>query len=549
MAKKKNTEGTAGVGTIDPALFNRRHPTYDELFNHWKFVEDTYNGGRAWFKNNVFKYTREGETGFADRLKRSYRFNHTRECVDLVTKYVFKTEISRKDDAPDAVKKFWKRATKGGEGIDTLMRQVDRYVSIFGQPYIAVDSTARGDEVVTKRDEKRARARTYAYVIRPQDALDMSFDDHGELNWFLAHELRRDDDDFYVKERDNLGHYRLWTRSESILYRVREASEAESGTVMSIKEVGAKPFHFRPSSDTAKKEKKYVVEEVQRVPHNLGRVPIIPVRDRESDSEYHAPALVDDIAYLDRAVANYLSNLDAIIQDQTFSILTIPMQSIGEGGDQREQVINLGTKSIFTYDGEGGKGPEFISPDPKQAGIIIAVITKIITEIYHSIGMAGERTKMDNAAGIDNSSGVAKAYDFDRLNTMLKSKADRLQSAENKIASLVMAWNSEPDFDEKLVVYANDFDTRGLYDEFDIANRLTLLDAPDELRRYQFVKLIDKLFPNLAAKLREKIEEQLAEEWPNDEVDVTSTKARLKDQSKPAVENKQGQSGTDEKDG
>lgn len=172
------------------------------------------------------------------------------------------------------------------------------------------------------------------------------------------------------------------------------------------------------------------------------------------------------------------------------------------------------------------------------------MITKIITEIYHSIGMAGERTKMDNAAGIDNSSGVAKAYDFDRMNTLLKAKADRLADAENKIARLVMAWNSAT-LDRDLVSYSDDFDTRGLYDEFDVANRLTLLAAPDELRRYQFVKLIDKLFPQLKTDLRARIEKEL-EDWPQEEeVDVTSTKASLKDQSKPAAENRQGQNNTE----
>jgi hypothetical protein len=51
------------------------------------------------------------------------------------------------------------------------------------------------------------------------------------------------------------------------------------------------------------------------------------------------------------------------------------------------------------------------------------MVNKIIGEIYHSVGMAGERTKQDNAMGIDNSSGVAKAYDFERMNAMLATKA------------------------------------------------------------------------------------------------------------------------------
>lgn len=59
------------------------------------------------------------------------------------------------------------------------------------------------------------------------------------------------------------------------------------------------------------------------------------------------------------------------------------------------------------------------------------------------------------------------------------------------------------------------------------------------------MKLIDKLFPQLKTDLRARIEKEL-EDWPQEEeVDVTSTKASLKDQSKPAAENRQGQNNTE----
>lgn len=538
----------AEIVDINPELFNRRHPTYDALKVHWQFVEQTYKGGREWFTDNIFKYVKEGPEEFDQRQKRAYRFNHSREVVDLVTKYVFKSEVSRSEDAPKEVQAFWKNATRGGDDIEVLMRQNDRAISVFGQPYVVVDSTAVAPSdggPLTIAEAKRQKARVYAYVVRPQDVLDMSFDADGELNWILMHETRRDDGDFFQEDHDEYGCYRLWTRTETSVYRVRLAKEGETASEVKIQPIGAKPFHFKPSAVSANEaKKKMVVEKLEVVEHNLGVVPVIPVRERESDSMYHAPGLIDDIAYLDRAVANYLSNMDAIIQDQTFSTLTIPIQSLDAADDAYDKVIEMGTKRIFGYDAEGGKGPEYISPDPSQARLILEVITKIITEIYHSIGMAGERTKMDNAAGIDNSSGVAKAYDFDRMNTMLKAKADRLMALENKIARLVMKWNGV-DFEEDLVKYSDDFDTRGLYDEFDVANRLTLLAAPDELRRYQFAKLVDKLFPNIKADLKAAIEKEL-EDWPLDEVDVTSSRADLKDQSKPEAEREQGQNNTDE---
>jgi len=243
------------------------------------------------------------------------------------------------------------------------------------------------------------------------------------------------------------------------------------------------------------------------------------VDEQESDDPYDVPSLIGDIAYLDRAIANYLSNLDAIIQDQTFSQLTMPAQGLLPGDDTHAKLIEMGTKRIFTYDGEAGKSPEYISPDPKQAAMILVTVNKIIAEIYHSIGMAGERTKQDNAVGIDNSSGVAKAYDFERVNSLLTAKADTLERAEDDLAALAALWAGIelPTGDDgevkDLVKYPDSFDVRSLYDEFEIADQLSLLEAPDELRREQMRGLVAKLMPrHPAAKLAE-IETDI-KAWP-----------------------------------
>ena len=142
------------------------------------------------------------------------------------------------------------------------------------------------------------------------------------------------------------------------------------------------------------------------------------------------------------------------------------------------------------------------------------MINKIIGEIYNSIGMAGERTKQDNSVGIDNSSGVAKAYDFEKINTLLAYKARNLEEAENQIVRLVAKWHGQTiEDDVRYVKYSEEFDVKGLYDEFEIASQLTLLEAPFEVRREQMKIVINKLFPQLKADLIKKMEGSL-KEWP-----------------------------------
>lgn len=482
----------------DPArlrtLIERRHPKYEALVAHWNFMEETYNGGRKWFSSNIFRYIKEGDKEFKNRIERAYRFNHTREVVDLINKYLFKQAITRNDkDAPQCVIDFWKSATKGNLTINDFVRQVSKKTSLFGRVGIVVDRSRADMEIVSRQDEVEANLHTYSYIVEPQRLLDYSFDENGELNWILIHEIGRDDEDPFDSSGKPVNRFRLWTKQHWALYEVKEG-----------------------------KGKKVAVSLVDSSNHDLGEVPVILADNIIGDDQYSAPALIDDIAYLDRATANYLSNLDAIIQDQTFSQLAMPAQNLMPGEEGHDKLLEMGTKRVFLYDGEGGSQPFYLSPDVKQADLLMTTINKIIGEIYHTVGLAGERTKQDNAVGIDNSSGVAKAYDFERVNALLTAKADSLETIENKIVRLVAKWNGERiDDKDSYVSYPDNFDTRGLYDEFDISARLMLIEAPDTVRRTQMEAVIDKLFPQLAKELKEKMLKEL-KDWPVDPLELAS---------------------------
>lgn len=533
-----NTLPTGTIGTFDPVeatnsnpvapqgddqkrlrrLVSRRHPEYDEMLPHWQFLEETYSGGREWFDTNIFRYIKEGDKEYNDRLGRCYRFNHTREVVDLVDKYLFKQNVTRNDSAPQCVKDFWERSTRNGLSISEFMRQSSKKTSIGGRIGIVVDTTA-GEAVISKADEKASGVQTYAYVVGPSQLLDYSFDSQGDLNWILIKECKRDDEDPFNSSGAEIERFRLWTKTDWRLFE-----EQGSGRRKKIVQVGSGE-------------------------HNLGEVPVILADNIISDELYCSPAMIDDIAYLDRAVANYLSNLDAIIQDQTFSQLAMPAQNMLPGEDNYTKLLEMGTKRVFLYDGEGGAQPFYLSPDPKQAELILAAIHKIINEIYHTVGLAGERTKSDNSLGIDNSSGVAKAYDFERVNALLTAKADSLEVVENKIVHLVALWNGEGDrVKEDLVSYPDDFDTRGLYDEFDISARLSLIGAPDAIQQQQMKAVLDKLFPQLAKDLRAEMEKQL-KKWPVDPAEEAAanggnpagTPPKKDEKPKQPGDNRQGQ--------
>jgi hypothetical protein len=467
------------------AFLERRHPTYADKLEHWNFLEATYEGGREWFNDNIFRYVKEGDEEFDHRVARAYRFNHTREIVDLVNKYIFKAQINRREaDAPLEIREFWKASTLRRQEITEFMKMISSRSSIYGRVWGVVDST-KDYNGGTALEDKLSDSRVYCYIVRPQDFLDASFTKDGELNWCLIRESKRDDDDFWSSGTSSV-RYRLWTKNYWALFK--EFKRAD----------GSKAYEYSDAGE-----------------HGLDVVPVFPVNHVTDEELYTGQALIDDTAYLDRAVANYLSNLDAIIQDQTFSQLVIPAQAMMPGEDGHEKLLEMGTKRIFTYDGQANIPPSFISPDAKQTEIILKVIQRIIGEIYHSTGMAGERTKQDNAAGIDNSSGVAKAYDFERMNAMLASKANALQQAENRLMDIVMRYHTKtlPTPERPLVEYPKNFDVRSLYDEFEIAQNLALVNAPKMVRREQMKVTAAKMFPVIGDAELEKMLVEIDKEW------------------------------------
>jgi len=133
-------------------IVDRKHPLYLVLKPHWDFLGESYSGGRTWFENNIFRYMKEGEGEYKDRVKRAYRFNHTREVVDLVNKYLFRAPISRKtEDVPDAVKAFWEKVDAKGTDIGEFMRVVSLKASIFGRPWIVIDNRVTASDSVESK--------------------------------------------------------------------------------------------------------------------------------------------------------------------------------------------------------------------------------------------------------------------------------------------------------------------------------------------------------------------------------------------------------------
>lgn len=462
---------------VEAKLIERKHPEYLAQAPIWEFLLDSYNGGEAFVKSNLFRYYKEGDEEYKGRQDRAYRENHTKRVVDLFNSYLFKEPATRKNEN-ELVNDWIDNVDGKGTGINKFMKQVSLYADILGRVYVVMDKKPLPEEDRTGTHADDLKTLPYMYVLFPQDIMDLAFDEEGRIKWVLVRESKRDDDDPFTSTGDVTAQYRLWQKGSWKLYDAKGALIDEGETGLNV-------------------------------------VPIIPFDNQETDSEYVSKSLVEDVAYIDRAIYNNWSRLDVIINDQTFSQLIIPVEAMvlqeddeSEDGEEslKEQFLTMGTKRIFLYSATASQPPQFISPDASQAQLILETIQIQTKQLYASMGLAGE-----TATEVKAQSGTAKAYDFDKLNKMLATKADNLEQLENYLFDLFGKWMGQDNIEVE-VDYPDEFDVKTLMDELAEAQELFLIDVSKTFNKELKKNIAAKAMPKLDSKKMQVIIDEIEEQ-------------------------------------
>jgi hypothetical protein len=505
----------------------RRHPRFNLMEKHWRFLLESYEGGPEYLykgiqglqnrkpgqhlslvdlnRVNLFQYFKEGNDEFRGRMMRARRVNYCKKIANQLRAFVArKPPVRRVESAPSNLQRFWKNADGRGRDIDRTMGLALQWSEVFGIVWACVDKSR---EVFETAASERDEGMPYVKFYFPFDVLDAGFDDLGRLKWILVREVRRADPDPELPS-PLIDHYIAWDRRR---YRAWVKNRDQRTEV----------------NDRAP------MLQVEEGIHNLGFVPFIPIRFAESDDHFVSPGLLDDIAYLDRAVFNHSSQLDTIIYDQTFSQLVMPTDGLvlnepermetGEGSvtvvtadreRTRRRILETGTKRVFLFNGQASHAPQYISPDATQADVVRQTIKDETDEIYRTANLLG-----DVGRDVRTQTGVSKAYDFDRLNKVLAFAAQELQIAEFLIAEMVLRWLKPFKIDDvtspvtlppDLVSYPENFDIMGLLETLDIAFRSDEygLDSPtaDRLMHEQVIR---KLLPHATTEDMKKIMKDL----------------------------------------
>ncbi len=442
-------------------LLDNRHPDYPRLAPEWEFYQQSYEGGQAYRDaKHLFKFPKETDANYKERVKRASRLNFTKQVLDLIVQYLGKEAPRRNEEkAGDVLKTFWKDVDRRGTSINDFSRHLQTMMGLYGRYYIVVDKPQGA--ALTKAQQNEKKLNPYAYGVSPLDVLDIVIDDAtGYVTQALIREFTRGEIDLRKeRESDQLKEqYRLWVKTEN----------------------GVEWVLYEKDSQDASKPKI-----IGNGTISIPRVPII-VANRTGGS------LVEDVASLDRKIYNYESLLDQILYDQTFSILRLPWGE--DASDFYEKwEVKLSTKCILPYPPDSGVAPDFISPDASQGALIVDAIEKKVGQVYQVKNL--QDTVGNSGQSKNNESGVAKGWDFEKLNAGLVAFADNTEKVEREIAQLVRLWEDDKtELPEDLIDYPDTFEVETLVQKL---SEYTLLEGA--VRSETFKKSLQKSLVRRAA--------------------------------------------------
>jgi hypothetical protein len=207
-------------------------------------------------------------------------------------------------------------------------------------------------------------------------------------------------------------------------------------------------------------------------------------------------SLLNDIAYVNRALFNWFSLLDEILYRQTFSQLVMPEDPKSPINDKA-----LGTARGLGFPPDSKHAPHFISSDASQARALMDQIERGVEEIYRLATLRG-------AIGVkEESSGVARSYDFMITNNTLSNKALNMEEAETKALRFWARWQGieEPGH---VVEYPSEFEVSSLGEEMENVLRARSLEISGRFEQIMKERIVKRMTPRLP---REDMERILAE--------------------------------------
>lgn len=385
---------------------------FDEILeerHESKLMFDAYYG-KGGFKYGffLFKHPREGNMKYKRRRKMAYYSNYLRPIIDSHVDPIFRKEPKRDWKTNATFSAYIADVDTCKCGMNRFMKKAALIAKIFGVALIFTDNFADLPTNLAKTLESRMLP--YSYIVTPNRVDGFKVNRFGRLTSITIKEPAEDAEG-NVKE--GVFNKRTWTVTSWTL------------------------------TDSDGKL-------IQQGDHNLGRLPLTLLYSNQVEREDTLPqSEFYDIARMSISLYNRCSELDEVLSNQAFNILTYPLGEAQRSKDAEEVIT--GTENMLAYDGTLGKSPDFIAPKSDPADLQMKQIDRLVQEMHRM-------ARLSHVTGVEKQeSGVSKAYDFENTNQNLGDFAANIEEAEKDMAAIFELWTGKKNSLEYSVAYERDF--------------------------------------------------------------------------------------------
>lgn len=389
---------------------------YNKYKERWQYLYRSFVGGQAYRDAGYLtRYQLESDAEYLARCRETPLDNQCRSVISVYISFLFRESPDREfgllEYLPE-LQDFIKDADFEGRSIDSFMKEVATWSSVFGHAWIIMSKPNIG--AVTRADEIAQGVRPYVSLLTPLVVLDW--------NWTRTISGRYELDYFrYVEEiNGNIQVLKEWT------------PELIKTTIVDTDAEG--------------------INEEYQEPNQLGVIPAICCYSDRSMVRGIGVSQIDDIADLQRYIYNGLSEAAQSIRlDSHPSLVVTPDTQVGTGAGGIIQIPeNLpGELKPYVLDFAGA-----------SIDSIYTVINNTITTIEKAANIGGIRATESRTV-----SGVALETEFQLLNAKLSSMADNIELAEEQMWRLFCQYQQVPY--EVEIEYPGSFNVRDTEKEID----------------------------------------------------------------------------------
>ena len=437
--------------------------------NLYEFMSNAYHGTGG-FRTGEYLIPHMREPDYTNRRDGSFYRNFVKPIVDAMIVPVFGKTATRKVEPDTSLfSEFLENCDNCGMPLQKFTQGVCTTSRMHGVSFIIMDNLPQDQLPATQVEAEEQRAYPYVYERRANEVVAYKLDLFGKILSITFKDtpvnVTSDKGETTQEER-----WRRWTTMTVEVLRKNDSDEYEVVTTHT---------------------------------HGLGVIPVVVLYSTRKLN--YTDLLVDPPLYDLATVALALFNKDSEIRSQErsqgFSVFFCQADKPGN--------LTIGDKNVLFVPMGATLAPGYASPDPAILQGLVANGKELMESLYRLAQQHG-------VTGVTDESGIAKAWDFQAHEAVLKQSVDMAEWVEEQLSWLFGLYTGETF--EYTVEYQRSFQP---------FNKIREVET--------YIKILS--IPNIAEAIKDKMTEKMVRmmlsEEPQEAVDELIEEVKASEEAKP----------------